>query len=124
MKNLQRLPKRSDKMQLAVLRIRGRVGVRKDVERTMRMLGLKTKHSLALTSNSPEILGMIKKSQDFITWGEVSKDLLETLKEKGESNVYRLAPPKGGFKTLKKHWPKGDLGYRGESINELIKRML
>lgn len=111
-------------MELAILRVRGRVGVRKDVERTMRMLGLHTKHALALMPKSSEIMGMIKKSEDYVTWGEVSKDLLEMLKEKGKGNVYRLAPPRGGFKTLKKRWPKGDLGYRGNNINDLIKRML
>ncbi len=38
--------------------------------------------------------------------------------------VFRLNSPRKGLKSKKLHWPKGDLGYRGEAINELIARML
>ena len=40
--------------------------------------------------------------------------------------VIRLHPPKGGFKgSIKKPFKEnGELGYRGEAINELIARML
>jgi large subunit ribosomal protein L30 len=51
-----------------------------------------------------------------------------TLKELGEDAkpVFRLNPPVGGFKgSTKKHFTvKGELGYRGKEINELIKRMM
>ncbi|MEM5834402.1 MAG: 50S ribosomal protein L30 [Candidatus Aenigmatarchaeota archaeon] len=38
--------------------------------------------------------------------------------------VFRLTPPSKGFKSVKEHYPKGDLGYRGKEINELLKRMI
>lgn len=38
--------------------------------------------------------------------------------------VFRLTPPSKGFKSVRKHWPKGDLGYRGKKINDLLKRMI
>lgn len=40
--------------------------------------------------------------------------------------VFRLHPPKGGFEgTIKKPYnQKGETGYRGSTINDLIKRML
>ena len=40
--------------------------------------------------------------------------------------VFRLHPPRGGFRgSIKKHYGAGgELGYRGPAINELIKRML
>lgn len=51
-----------------------------------------------------------------------------TLKELGDDAkpVFRLNPPVGGFKgSTKKHFTvKGELGYRGNKINELIKRMI
>jgi large subunit ribosomal protein L30 len=51
-----------------------------------------------------------------------------TLKTLGDEAkpVFRLAPPKGGHKgSTKKHYAvKGELGYRGKEINELIKRMI
>jgi large subunit ribosomal protein L30 len=43
---------------------------------------------------------------------------------KGLKPTFRLSPPSGGFKSTKIHFPKGDLGYRGEAINDLIKRMI
>ncbi len=44
----------------------------------------------------------------------------------GIKPVFRLHPPRGGFKkSTKRHYNDGgELGYRGEAINELIKRML
>lgn len=38
--------------------------------------------------------------------------------------AFRLRPPKRGYKSIKEHWPRGDLGYRGEKINELLERMI
>ena len=39
--------------------------------------------------------------------------------------VFRLTPPSKGFKhSIKQHYPKGELGYRGEKINDLLKRMI
>jgi large subunit ribosomal protein L30 len=38
--------------------------------------------------------------------------------------VFRLTPPSKGFKSTKTQFPKGDLGYRGKEINELIMRMI
>ena len=51
-----------------------------------------------------------------------------TLKDLGEDAkpVFRLHPPTGGHKgSTKKHYTvKGELGYRGKEINELIRRMI
>lgn len=38
--------------------------------------------------------------------------------------VFRLTPPSKGFRSVKEHYPKGDLGYRGKDINKLIERMI
>ncbi len=39
--------------------------------------------------------------------------------------VFRLNPPSKGFKkSIKQHFPKGELGNRGEKINELLERMI
>ncbi len=38
--------------------------------------------------------------------------------------VFRLHPPKKGYKSIKLTYPKGALGYRGEKINELLERMI
>jgi len=38
--------------------------------------------------------------------------------------VFRLHPPRKGLKSKKLEYPKGDLGYLGEKINDLLKRMI
>ena len=38
--------------------------------------------------------------------------------------IFRLTPPSKGFKSVKESYPKGDLGYRGKEINELLERMI
>ncbi|MEM3421602.1 MAG: 50S ribosomal protein L30 [Candidatus Hadarchaeum sp.] len=54
-----------------------------------------------------------------ITNGSVKLD------EIGIKKVFRLHPPSGGYKSTKRPVRDlGDLGYRGEKINELIMRMM
>lgn len=38
--------------------------------------------------------------------------------------VFRLTPPVHGMKSVKQHWPKGELGNRAEKMDELIKSMM
>ncbi|MBI2546856.1 MAG: 50S ribosomal protein L30 [Candidatus Aenigmarchaeota archaeon] len=43
---------------------------------------------------------------------------------KNIKRIFRLSPPSKGFKSIKSHYPKGDLGYRGVAINGLLKEMI
>jgi large subunit ribosomal protein L30 len=56
---------------------------------------------------------------DALISGKVKLKQFETL-----FPFFRLRPPSKGLKSIKEHWPKGDLGYRGKEINELLKRMI
>ena len=47
-----------------------------------------------------------------------------TLKELGIKTPLRLPPPSGGYKSTKHNFPNGDLGYRGDKINELLEKMI
>jgi large subunit ribosomal protein L30 len=39
--------------------------------------------------------------------------------------VFRLHPPKGGFRgSIKQPYPQGELGYRGDAINDLLVKMM
>ena len=53
-----------------------------------------------------------------------NKVRLKNFEKKNLKPFFRLTPPSKGFKSVKLHWPKGDLGYRGKEINELLKRMI
>jgi large subunit ribosomal protein L30 len=136
----------------AVVRVRGRVNVRKGIESTLEMLRLNRVNHCVVIPNSPSYLGMLHKSEECITWGEINQATLEKMlykrggkkgkkidKEKageiakkimteakstGVDLFFRLKPPSRGYKAIRHSYPKGALGYRGEKINELLKRMI
>jgi len=152
---------------LAVVRIRGIINVRKEVKDTLRMLNLQRNCHATLIDDRPSFLGMLRKAQNIITWGEVSKETISLLLKKrgrtigdkpltdeyakkigyeslddladaiynfkvmlkdlpGVKPVFRLHPPRKGFKgSIKKSYRAGgEAGYRGEAINDLIRRMV
>ena len=140
--------------QLAAIRVRGIIGVKQRIEDTMSMLRLYRKNYCAVVPNNPIYVGMLKKSKDFITWGELDDDTFNTLVNKrGEEfngretdargkikyndffvhnnkkfkKYFRLNPPRKGFgrKGIKHPFKSGgSLGYRGAAIKDLMKRMV
>jgi len=65
--------------QIAIIRIRGKLGLRKDIKDTLNMLRLYNKNFCIIIKNKPQNIGMIKKVKDYITWGEVNEDSLKLL---------------------------------------------
>ncbi|MEM5778504.1 MAG: 50S ribosomal protein L30 [Candidatus Aenigmatarchaeota archaeon] len=139
----------------AVIRIRGLVGIKKDIKDTLAMLRLHRKMHCVLLKETDSIKGMLQKVKDYVTWGEIEDEILKQLIKKRARKIgnkrlseveveevfkkvkeiekipkeikpiFRLTPPSKGFKkSIKQHYPKGELGYRGKAINELIKRMI
>ena len=137
----------------AVVRIRGSVNVEKGVGDTLTMLNLKSPNHCVAIPETKQYLGMLRKTKDRITWGKIDKKTLskllekrgkipkEKLKEMKMKNfddlsealmknklklklMFRLNPPIHGFKSTRLPYPKGDLGSRGEKINELLERMV
>lgn len=131
---------------IAAVRIRGLVGVRKDIDYTLKLLKLRRKFHCIVIPEEKSFIGMLKKCKDYITWGKISeetfkelvtkrgKKTIETEKdkeiEKEESKKkskiigpFRLSPPRKGLKSIRLHYPKGDLGER-EEIDSLLKRMI
>jgi large subunit ribosomal protein L30 len=149
----------------AVIRLRGWVKTRKEIEDTLKMLRLKRNNHCVIVPETPQYKGMLKKVKDYVTFGEIDREtLIELLKKRGEVEggrlteevlkeitkfnkfedfvdallagkielknfkkikpVFRLNPPRKGLKSKRLPFPKGDLGYRGKKINELIRRMV
>ncbi len=68
----------------AIIRIRGSVNARKEIEDTMEMLKLKKVNNCMLYPKNPIIGGMLKKARTYLTWGEISeKALLDLLLKRG-----------------------------------------
>lgn len=106
---------------IAVIRLRGTIRVSAPAEDTLRMLGLKHANALALFEKSSSVMGMIKKVEDYVAWGELSAELQKQL---GDKKIVRLKPPRKGLRSVRQRYPRGDVGYRGDKINDLIMRMM
>lgn len=139
---------------LAAIRVRGLTGIKIKVEDTLKMLRLHKKNYCCVFPNTPIYVGMLKKAKDYITWGEIDDETFNMLvEERGEEfkdretdskkkikyndfivinnkkikKYFRLNSPKKGFgrKGIKYPYKSGGaLGYRGNAINDLIKRMV
>ncbi|EDY36535.1 ribosomal protein L30P [Aciduliprofundum boonei T469] len=64
---------------LAVIRVRGRTGVRREISDTLKMLNLTRINHCVLIPETPSYKGMLQKVKDYVTWGEINKDTLERL---------------------------------------------
>lgn len=152
---------------LVAVRIRGLSDFSQEVKDTLSMLRLTRNCHATLLDDRPDYTGMLRKSKDCLTWGEISQENIlyliekrgrlvgdkrltdqyakelgyESLNDLAESifkvdvefnslpevkPVFRLHPPKKGFKgKIKRSYASGgEAGYRGEAINDLLKRMV
>jgi len=152
---------------LAVVRVRGVSDIFREIKENLQMLHLHRNCHATLIDDRPSYLGMLRKAQNYVTWGEVSQENIALLlKKRGRlvgnkkltdqyaqeigyesldalaeaiyklqveygrlpniKPVFRLHPPKRGYKgKVKRSYAAGGVtGYRGEAINNLIKRML
>lgn len=71
-----------DKRRLVVIRIQGKSGLRKGVKDTFNMLRLYKKHNCIIVENTKDLLGMLKKINNYITWGEIDEETLKLLIKK------------------------------------------
>jgi len=68
----------------AVIRIRGRAGVNRDVAQTLRYLRLTRVNHLIILPKNRVTDGMLRKAKDYITWGEIDRETLaELISRKG-----------------------------------------
>lgn len=67
---------------LAVVRVHGVSDVFREINQSMKMLHLERNCHATLVDNRPAYLGMLKKAQNYLTWGEISKETLALLLKK------------------------------------------
>ncbi|MEK9635121.1 MAG: 50S ribosomal protein L30 [Candidatus Woesearchaeota archaeon] len=67
---------------IAVLRVRGEVGIKPQIKTTLDLMKLHRKHRLILLSNTPSNKGMIDKVKDYCTFGEVDQSTISELLSK------------------------------------------
>lgn len=112
---------------IAVVRIRGPVKVRSDIENAMQLLLLKKVNNCRIIEDSPSLRGTLQKIASHATWGELDVETEKELNKKQKNGIIKLQPPLGGFERKGIKLPysqKGVLGDRKEKINILIKKMI
>lgn len=144
----------SQGQKLAIILVRGMAKSREVIQGTLNLLRLHRKNHCVLAADNPSVRGMLQQAKDYLTWGEITQEMeTELMERRGQiyqgrvtdrkgKYTYRtffdyngkkykpffaLQPPKKGFgrKGIKVAFRAGGaLGYRGEKINDLIKRML
>ena len=69
---------------MAVVRIRGRVGIKPDIRHTLDMLRIRRKFWATIVPYTPSYKGMLHKVKDYSTYGEIDREtLIELLKYRG-----------------------------------------
>lgn len=94
----------------AVIRVRGTVGINKDIKDTLKLLNLNKPNHCTLLTEKKDNKGMLQKAKNYITWGEVNEEGLTHLLNRAEFKN----------KSLKKYLNKEDL----DSPKELAKKIL
>ncbi len=143
---------------IAVVRVRGKRNVKPKIRHILSQLSLlKPNHARVFVAN-PSIIGMLKEVKDYVTFGEISKDVAvklilkrgrrgskkasefltedvvasfiegvlsgkKKLRELNIEPVFRLKPPRHGWKDIKLHYPRGSLGFR-DNMDFLLSRMI
>ena len=64
---------------LAIVRLSGQVGVKKEIKDTFKLLRLYNKYTCTIIPSSQNYVGMFRKINDFVTWGEINKETLKLL---------------------------------------------
>ncbi len=121
-----------EKQLYAAVMLKGTVKVDRNAMDTLKNLRLSSANSCVIVPADETHKGMLRKVDSHVTWGEVDKDMLdrllkkrsETKKSDFSGHVFRLSPPRGGLKSVRLHYPRGDVGYRGADINKLLMRMI
>jgi|SRR3989344_2199148 len=71
-------------IKLAVIRIRGNIGLSQDKRDTLTLLKLYNKNYCTIVDNNSSYVGMLTKVKDYVTWGELNQETFcNLLKERG-----------------------------------------
>ncbi len=67
---------------IAVIRVRGRVHLRKEIEDTLKLMRLYKKNTCVIIKDSEPMIGMLQKVKDYVTWGEINEETFKLLLDK------------------------------------------
>lgn len=66
-------------MTYAAVRIRGIININPDIKKTMELMNLTRANHCVILDEQPSTKGMLQTAKDYITWGEIDKEVLTKL---------------------------------------------
>lgn len=66
-------------MVYAAIRIKGTVNIKPDIKHTLKLLNLTRANHCVILEENPTTKGMLQTVKDYITWGEINKEILTSL---------------------------------------------
>lgn len=70
---------KTDVKRIALVRVRGKVHLREDIQETLRHLNLHAVNHCIVIDNREQYRGMINKVNDYVTWGEIDEKTFQKL---------------------------------------------
>lgn len=86
------------------IKVRGSISAQKEARETLDMLHLNRSNHAVLVENSPSMVGMLRRVQSYVTWGEVSGETIAQLLAKrgrlaGDNKLTEEYAQKVGYKS-------------------------
>lgn len=75
-------PKKAEKRRIAVIRVKGKPGLKVEIRKTLDLMLLYKKHHCVIIPNTPAYIGMLEKVKNTATWGEIDEPTFKLLLEK------------------------------------------
>jgi len=66
-------------MTYAAIRVRGIVNINPQIKKTLQLLNLTRANHCVILEEKPNIKGMLQVAKDYLTWGEIEKEVLTKL---------------------------------------------
>ncbi len=125
-KKADKAPVKKPAKLVAIVLVRGLVGIRADTKTALNSLKIRNKHVCVVLPDTAEVRGQLRKCKDYATYGTITEATKKLLDEKRGPGPYRLHPPRGGWErkgTKKSFVEGGALGERN-NMDALITRMV
>ena len=114
---------------LAVIRVRGRTGIKPEIVGALDTLALTRINHCVLLRETPQIKGTLNICKDYVTWGEVDKETLAKVLEKrarlpGNKKVtieYLKAKGYDGFGSLAEALISGKVRLRDVGLKNVLR---
>jgi len=101
---------------IAVVKVRGNIGMARTLRDTLRMIGLTRTNHCALVDDRITYLGMIQKAKDLITWGEINQENVAHMLIKRAKLTDAAVAKKTKYKTVN-DFAKAYIGFEAELVD-------